>query len=160
MSEPATPQRVSFTEGSVLLPAGYEDRSTNLFVPANTQVQPNLNVARDWMKNGETLGAYLERQIALLKSQLAGHRVIDRRDEHLGAAASMPPPRAGLRIDGQYRNGKLTIHNRQAAFEVAPTRVLIFSASSPSGFGAAFETLWRDWLDSYRAAPEPPAAAG
>ena len=70
---------VVFTEGSIGLPPGYEDRTTNVLVPANVQVQPNLSVARDWMKPGETLPTYVDRQLALLKSQLAGHH---RSEEH------------------------------------------------------------------------------
>jgi hypothetical protein len=156
---PALP-RVSFTEGSITLPAGYEDRSTNLLVPANTATQPNLSVARDWMKQGETLPAYVDRQTAVLKAQLAGHKVLSREPVHLGAqpaAEGSPAPLAGQRIDATYRNGKHTIHMRQAAFEVAPARVLIFTVSSATGFGAAFEELWNHWLASYQPPPAPPS---
>jgi len=153
--------RVGFTEGSMMLPAGYEDRSTNLLVPANTQTQPNLSVARDWLKPGETLAAYVDRQVALLKSQLAGHKVIARDAARLGPAEGEAPgmPLPGLRIDATYRNGKHSIYNRQAAFEVAPGRVLIFSASSANGFGTAFERLWSEWLASYQVPPLAAAAA-
>ncbi len=156
--------RIVFTEGSVDLPAGYEDRSTNLLVPANTQTQPNLSVARDWMKPDETLAAYVDRQLALLKSQLAGHRVLNRQAVRLGAAPATDEPAdpsaaacVGERIDAHYRNGKLVIYQRQAAFEIAPSRVLVFSASQANGFGDAFERLWTDWLASYQAPPPEPA---
>jgi hypothetical protein len=156
---PALP-RISFTEGSITLPAGYEDRSTNLLVPANTATQPNLSVARDWMKPGETLPAYVDRQTAVLKAQLAGHKVLSREPVDLGvppAADGDPAPLPGQRIDATYRNGKHTIHMRQAAFEVVPARVLIFTASSANGFGAAFEQLWSNWLASYQPPPPPPS---
>jgi hypothetical protein len=156
---PTTP-RVSFTEGSVTLPNGYEDRSTNLLVPPNTAAQPNLSIARDWMKPNETLSAYVDRQTATLKAQLAGHKVLSREPVHLGvqpAAEGGPVPLQGLRIDAAYRNGKHTIHMRQAAFEVSPLRVLIFTASSATGFDAAFEELWNHWLSSYQPPPAPPS---
>jgi hypothetical protein len=159
-AEPPTPAlpRVSFTEGSITLPAGYEDRSTNLLVPANTAAQPNLSIARDWMKPNETLPAYVDRQTATLKAQLAGHKVLSREPVHLGvqpAAEGGSAPLSGQRIDAAYRNGKHTIHMRQAAFEVSPLRVLIFTASSATGFDAAFEQLWTSWLASYQPPPAP-----
>jgi hypothetical protein len=157
-----TPQpdgpRLAFTEGSIQLPAGYEDRTTNLLVPSNTQAQPNLSVARDWMKPGETLSAYVDRQLNLLKSQLAGHRALGRDPVRLGVApeAGQEDVRlVGERIDASYKNGKQLIFQRQAAFEVTPARVLIFTASCLNGFREEFEQLWSDWLASY----QPPGAA-
>lgn len=165
-AEAAAPAaRVVFTEGSMVLPPGYEDRSTNLLVPASPQSQPNLSVARDWMKPGETLPAYVERQLGLLKSQLASHKLLARSAISLGRTdntsserpgSSVPEaprqePLVGLRIDASYKNGKLLVYQRQAAFEIAPRRVLIFTGSRANGFGDAFEQLWTDWLASYRA---------
>jgi hypothetical protein len=155
---PAAP-RVIFTEGSITLPTGYEDRSTTLLVPANTAVQPNLSIARDWMKPGETLADYIYRQAGVLQAQLAGHKVLSRQPAHLGAqpaAEDDAEPLSGQRIDATYRNGKHTIHMRQAAFEVSPLRVLIFTASSATRFAAAFEQLWSGWLASYQLPPPPP----
>lgn len=158
--QPMPPPRVVFTEGSMVLPPGYEDRSTNLLVPASPQSQPNLSVARDWMKPGETLPAYVERQLGLLKSQLASHKLLARSAVSLGrtdnASSERPEvprqePLVGLRIDASYKNGKLLVYQRQAAFEVAPRRVLIFTASRANGFGEAFEQLWAEWLASYQA---------
>jgi hypothetical protein len=156
--QPPAP-RVVFTEGSITLPAGYEDRSTNLLVPANTATQPNLSIAPDWMKPGETLEEYIFRQAGVLQAQLAGHKVLSREPAHLGAqpaAEDDAEPLSGQRIDATYRNGKHTIHMRQAAFEVSPSRVLIFTASSATRFGAAFEQLWSGWLASYQLPPSPP----
>lgn len=148
--------RVAFTEGSVGLPPGFEDRTTNLFVPANPQLQPNLSVARDWMKAGETLETYVDRQLGLLKSQLASHRLITREAARLGDGGAAL---TGQRIDSVYKSGKSAVYQRQAAFEVAAARVLVFTASSPRGFGDAFEELWASWLSSYGApTPITPAA--
>ena len=147
---------VVFTEGSIGLPPGYEDRTTNVLVPANVQVQPNLSVARDWMKPGETLPAYVDRQLALMKSQLAGHHLLVRRPAGLGASDAQTL--LGECIDARYRNGKLMIYQRQAAFEASPGRVLVFSGARAHGFGEQFEQLWADWLASYRLPPSLPVA--
>ena len=155
--ESAPAERVVFTEGSVALPPGYEDRTTNVLVPANVQVQPNLSVARDRMKSGENLSAYVDRQLALLKSQLAGHHLLGRQPARLGTADDTVPE--GERIDARYRNGKLTIYQRQAAFELSPGHIVVFTAARAHGFGEEFEQLWAQWLASYRAPgatpPEP-----
>ncbi|MDN7427117.1 DUF1795 domain-containing protein [Burkholderia sp. AU45388] len=143
--------RIRIHEGSIVLPNGFEDRTTNLFVPADTAAQPNLSVARDWLKDGETLAPYIDRQIALLKSRLQGHRVLSRQTERLGPETDGMP---GERIDAAYRNGPKTVFQRQGAFIVAPGRVLIFTASSPKSFGETLDALWRNWLDGYRPAEQ------
>ncbi|ACR30727.1 DUF1795 domain-containing protein [Burkholderia glumae] len=146
--------RIRIHEGSIALPAGFEDRTTNLFVPADLAAQPNLSVARDWLKDGEALDAYVDRQNALLKSRLQGYRLIARAAERLGVEDGGI---AGERLDTAYRNGARTVFQRQAAFVVAPGRVLIFTASSAKSFGATYDALWRDWLDGYR--PDAPGSA-
>jgi hypothetical protein len=145
-SASALGNRLDFHEGSVNLPLGFEDRTTNLFVPGNPQLQPNLSVARDWMKSDETLASYVDRQLGLLKSQLASHRLVVRESARLGAGESAL---TGQRIDSVYKSGKTVVYQRQAAFEVAAARVLVFTASSPRGFDEAFEQLWMNWLSSY-----------
>ncbi|AOK57430.1 DUF1795 domain-containing protein [Burkholderia stagnalis] len=143
--------RIRIHEGSITLPAGFEDRTTNVFVPADPANQPNLSVARDWLKDGETLAPYVDRQLALLKSRLQGHKLIARQAERLG-----PDDRAlaGERIDASYRNGARLVYQRQAAFIVAPGRVLIFTASGTRTFNDEMDALWRGWLDDYRPADE------
>jgi hypothetical protein len=153
------PVRVAFHEGSIALPEGFEDRTANVFVPANPQVQPNLSIARDWMKDGETLATYIDRQLGILKSQFAGHKLILREAALLGEGGAALK---GERIDDQYKNGKLVVYKRQAAFVVASNppgqdpsrRVLILTATTPRGFTDTFEELWSRWIASYA----PPVA--
>jgi hypothetical protein len=144
---PSTPARVGLHEGSVGLPAGFEDRTTNLFVPADPQRQPNLSIARDWFAQGETLATYVDRQLGMLKARMPGHKLLDRTTERLGVHA---PALAGERIDAQYKNGAQTVRQRQAAFEIGDGRVLVFTAATPRAFDDAFESLWRTWLDSFQ----------
>ncbi|ATJ88279.1 DUF1795 domain-containing protein [Ralstonia solanacearum] len=145
--------RIHFHEGSIALPPGFEDRTTNLFVPADPATQPNLSVARDWLKDGEALAAYVDRQLGVLKARMPGHRLLSRQAEQLG-----PDARGldGERIDATYRSGSQTIRQRQAVFVVAPRRALIFTASSPAAFDEAFEAFWRAWLGGYRSPDSPP----
>ncbi|MBR7977020.1 DUF1795 domain-containing protein [Burkholderia vietnamiensis] len=139
--------RIRIHEGSIVLPDGFEDRTTNLLVPDDLAKQPNLSVARDWLKDGETLAPYIDRQVSLLKSRLQGLRLLSRQAERLGPEADGMP---GERIDTAYRNGAKMVFQRQAAFIVAPGRVLIFTASNAKSFNDTFDTFWRTWLDGYR----------
>jgi hypothetical protein len=146
----AQPGRIGMHEGSVGLPPGFEDRTTNLFVPTDPQNQPNLSIARDWLAPGETLAAYVDRQLGMLKARMPGHKLLARSAERLGAHE---PALVGERIEAQYKNGAQTIRQRQAAFEIADGRALVFTAATPRAFDAEFDTLWRAWLDSFAAAP-------
>lgn len=153
--EPAAgPTRVGIHEGSVGLPAGFEDRTTNLFVPADLHSQPNLSIARDWLAPDETLAAYVDRQLGILKARMSGHKLLARAHERLGL---QEPALVGERIDSQYKNGAQVIRQRQAAFEVGKSRVLVFTAATPKSFDERFEASWRVWLDSFQ--PAAPAAA-
>ena len=149
--------RVVFTEGSVALPPGFEDRTTNIFVPTNTQTQPNLSIARDWLQPGEALPSYLQRQLAQLQSRLSGYRVLSQGTLSLGPHAQGAK---GLRIDATYKNGKVAVWQRQAVFLFKPQRAVIFTASSPRAFNDEFEALWGAWLASYTPPPHPDGDAG
>ncbi|WEF32425.1 DUF1795 domain-containing protein [Pseudoduganella chitinolytica] len=151
---PILPNRIGLHEGSVLLPAGFADRTTNMFVPAQPQSQPNLSIARDWFAAGESLELYVDRQLGILKTRMPGHRLLAREPEKLGPAEARL---AGERIDAQYKTGATIVRQRQGAFEIAPGRVLVFTAATPRAFDAQFEALWREWLDSFMPAPNGPA---
>jgi hypothetical protein len=139
-------ERVTLDEGSVALPQGFDDRTTNLFVPADPQNEPNLGISRDWLTEGESLAAYVDRQLALLKRRLPGHKTLSRTAEQLGQGEATL---TGERIDSHYRSGAQTVRQRQAVFLVAPKRALIFTATSPRNFDEQFEALWRSWLESF-----------
>ncbi|WP_229505080.1 DcrB-related protein [Massilia mucilaginosa] len=139
-------ERIGMHEGSIGLPPGFEDRSANIFVPADPQNQPNLSIARDWLIEGETLATYVDRQLCVLKSRIPNHKVVARIPDLLGQGN---PACVGERIEAQYKNGAQTIRQRQAAFLVGPKRALILTAASPRAFDDKFEGLWRSWLDSF-----------
>jgi hypothetical protein len=141
------PLRVGMHEGSFHLPPGFDDRTTNLLVPADPQHQPNLSIARDWLAPGEALQEYVDRQLAMLKARMPGHRLLERRSERLGLH---DPALLGECIEARYKNGAQAIRQRQAAFEIASGRVLVFTAATPRDFDAGFEAMWRAWLDSFQ----------
>ncbi|QJE00293.1 DUF1795 domain-containing protein [Massilia forsythiae] len=151
-TQAATPARIGLHEGSVCLPAGFEDRTTNLFVPMDPQSQPNLSIARDWFAPGETLATYVDRQLGILKARMPGHKLLGRQDERLGLHDVSI---AGERIEAQYKNGAQVIRQRQAAFDLGNGRVLVFTAATPRAFDEQFDALWRDWLASFRPAASP-----
>lgn len=139
--------RIGMHEGSVCLPFGFEDRTANVFVPGDPQSQPNLSIARDCLAPDETLEAYIDRQLGMLKARMPAYKVLVRAGEHLG---KHPPVLSGERIDAQYKNGSQAIRQRQAAFDFGSGRVLVFSAATPRAFDDSFEALWREWLDSFK----------
>ncbi|RDU95215.1 DUF1795 domain-containing protein [Trinickia dinghuensis] len=139
--------RVQFSEGSIALPPGFEDRTTNLFVPKEPATQPNLSVARDWLREDETLASYIDRQLDQLKAHLNSHKLRVRQRAQLGADDAALD---GECIEATYRNGTRTVYQRQAAFVIAPRRALIFTASAPASFDEAFDSFWHTWLAGYQ----------
>ncbi|MCW7540924.1 DUF1795 domain-containing protein [Aquabacterium sp. A7-Y] len=134
-------------EGSFALPSGLIDRTTNIFVPANTEVQPNLNVSRDNAEADEDVAAYVNRQLAIMKQKLPGYQMRQRNAVQLGQGDSAVP---GEQVEAQYKNGGRPVFMRQAAFLLpAGTKVLVFSASSPKPLGAAFDAEWATLLASF-----------
>lgn len=76
-------------EGSLQLPAGFQDRTANIFVQGDTaQSAFNLNIGRDNMHPDETLAEYVERQIGLMKEKIFGYRLVSRGDACLGKGDS------------------------------------------------------------------------
>jgi hypothetical protein len=141
-------------EGAFTVPEGFQDRSTNIFIHGNPESSLlNLNIGRDNHDAEETLEQYVTRQIKLLNDKLPGYKLKSRAPAKLGANERTNPIE-GEQIDGGYKNGGRFLHQRQAAFPMSATRVLIFSATSGEAFNDAFETMWAQWLGSFAARPE------
>ncbi|WP_137940361.1 DUF1795 domain-containing protein [Chitinivorax sp. B] len=134
-------------EGSIVLPAGFSDRTANVFIVLDrTASAPNLSIARDQLLDGETLTTYVDRQLGIMKSKLTGHKVDRRQVAVLGRDSQSIE---GEHIDAHYKNGKVTVWQRQAAFLISPERALIFSASCAHALDATFDQLWDEWLGSF-----------
>lgn len=137
-------------EGSIQVPEGFHDRSTNIFVqgePGKSTL--NFNIARDYVLPGENLGQYVTRQIEVMQSKLAAYRLKARYAARLGKS----PAIHGEQIDATQRNNNQVFYQRQAAFLFPDGHVLVFSATTISAPSDAFDALWRRWLDSFVARP-------
>lgn len=137
-------------EGSLTLPAGFHDRSVNMFVPSVALPAPfSLTVSRDNTLPGEALTDYVERQVSLIAAKL-------RKYKHQGLSAvvlSAQAPIAGQQVDAHYQSDGRPVYQRQAAFIVAPERVLVFTATCQVPFDDPLNQLWADVLASFKAHP-------
>lgn len=77
-------------EGSFALPETFLDRTVNIFVPSgNERASPSLNISRDTLRPEENLTTYIDRQIALMKKNLASIGYF-RGERHWREPAKMP----------------------------------------------------------------------
>jgi hypothetical protein len=151
-----TSQPYFIDEGSVQLPAGFQDRSTNIFIqgdPAGSSL--NFNIARDQLRPDESLQQYVTRQIDLMQNNMTSYKLKSRDPAQLGAGAI-----EGEQIDATSKSSGKTIYQRQAAFPLHGTHVLIFSAISTTMPGEKFARLWQDWLGSFVPREPVDATAG
>lgn len=148
-----------FQEGSFTLPEGFQDRTVNMFVFGTTTPAPlSITLSRDTHLPGEDLAGYLKRQLKLLASKLRGYTVLEQKTVELSASHPVP----GVQIEAYYMSDKRPIHQRQAAFIIAPGRVLVFACTSQGDFTADQNRNWTDLLASYqpRQLNPDPAASG
>ncbi|MFJ4445225.1 DcrB-related protein [Pseudomonas sp. NPDC089422] len=140
-------------EGTLQLPEGLQDRTVNIFVqPSSGPAHLNFNVARDDLPAEESLGAYVDRQLALIGSKLRNYTLLGKRPVSLSTAA----PLAGLQVDAYYLHDGRPVYQRQAAFEVTPGRILVFSATSQSEFNAGQDACWQQLLDGFQPRAQSP----
>jgi len=134
-------------EGSIVLPEGFQDRTVNMFVLGNTIPAPlNVTVSRDNMLPAEDLKAYIDRQVKLIASKLRGYTSLGKQS----VALSTQQPFAGIQVDAYYMNDGRPIYQRQAAFEIEPGRVLVFSTTSQADFSAIQTENWLQLLASFQ----------
>jgi hypothetical protein len=134
-------------EGSIVLPEGFQDRTVNMFVLGNTIPAPlNVTVSRDNMLPAEDLKAYIDRQVKLIASKLRGYTSLGKQS----VALSTQQPLAGIQVDAYYMNDGRPIYQRQAAFEIEPGRVLVFSTTSQADFSAIQTENWLQLLASFQ----------
>ncbi|BBH47310.1 DUF1795 domain-containing protein [Pseudomonas sp. KU43P] len=133
-------------EGSITLPEGFTDRTVNMFILGDSIPAPlNFTVSRDNLLPGEDLKAYIERQVKLIAAQLRGYTVLGK----IPAQLSSTQPQAGIQVDGYYLKDGRPVYQRQAAFEVAPGRILVFSTTSQADFSGKQNDNWLDLLNSF-----------
>ncbi|WP_434525439.1 DcrB-related protein [Photorhabdus asymbiotica] len=128
--------RCRFTEGSITLPAGYQEQTVNIIIAPDT---PTLNISRDQVVEGEDLARYLTRQKDLLKKGLRDWQLLAEQPATLGD--NLLP---GMILHSRYRPKKgQQVCQYQAVFLLDEKKALIFTLSSPQ----AFTDAQRQWLD-------------
>jgi len=133
-------------EGSINLPEGFQDRTVNMFILGDSIPAPlNITVSRDNLLPAEDLKAYIARQIKLIAAKLRGYTLLDKKAAHLSASALL----AGIQVDAYYLNDGRPVYQRQAAFEIAPGRILVFSTTSQADFSGKQNESWLQLLNSF-----------
>ncbi|MBJ7223499.1 MULTISPECIES: DcrB-related protein [unclassified Brenneria] len=144
-------------EGTISLADGFQDRTVNMFVLGSSIPAPlSITLSRDDTLPGETLTAYVDRQVKLIAAKLRGYTPLGRKP----ATLSTGQPLQGFQVDAYYLNDGRPIYQRQAAFEVTPGRILVFSTTSQSDFSKRQDQDWQALLASFqpRLAPDETTA--
>ncbi|MNP47193.1 hypothetical protein D3C76_1412360 [compost metagenome] len=123
-----------------------------MFILGNSIPAPlNITVSRDNLLSGEDLGAYIERQVKLIASKLRGYTILGKKPAQLSSSQ----PQAGIQVDGYYLKDGRPIYQRQAAFEIAPGRILVFSTTSQADFSGKQNDSWLELLGSFEPRQDP-----
>lgn len=134
-------------EGTINLPEDFVDRTVNTFALGSTIPAPlSVTVARDKMLPDEDMPTYLKRQIKLLQSHIKGYKLIDQK------ALSLPSNQEieGAQIEAYYKTEGRYYYQKQAAFEIASKKIIVFSCTSQEQFTEAQNKLWQDLLESFQ----------
>lgn len=142
MSEPSS--QCLFSEGLINFPDGYQDRTVNVFAPPAADA-PAFNISRDALKPGETLAAYIDRQLALMEKHIKGWKQGERSDATLGDSLLQ-----GEIVHASYlRDGK-RVWQQQAVFNVDSHKILVFTMTCTRALGDADNALFGKLLRSFR----------
>lgn len=138
--------RCRFTEGQVVLPEGYCDRTVNVLL-AGDEASPSLNISRDTLPPGESLAGYITRQLDTLSHSMKGW-VLKSREPSVPGTGVL----SGESILASYlRDGK-RIWQRQAVFALPQGRILVFTLAHSRRLTAQDESLLQQVLDSFEQA--------
>lgn len=142
MSEPSS--QCLFSEGLINFPDGYQDRTVNVFAPPAADA-PAFNISRDALNPGETLAAYIDRQLALMEKHIKGWKQGERSDATLGDSLLQ-----GEIVHASYlRDGK-RVWQQQAVFNVDSHKILVFTMTCTRAMDDADNALFGELLRSFR----------
>ena len=142
MSEPSS--QCLFSEGLINFPDGYQDRTVNVFAPPAADA-PAFNISRDALNPGETLAAYIDRQLALMEKHIKGWKQGERSDATLGDSLLQ-----GEIVHASYlRDGK-RVWQQQAVFNVDSHKILVFTMTCTRALDDADNALFGELLRSFR----------
>ena len=134
-------------EGTISLPDDFVDRTVNTFALGSTIPAPlSVTVARDKMLPDEDMPAYIKRQLKLLQSHIKGYKLIDQKELSLPSNDEIE----GAQIEAYYKTEGRYYYQKQAAFEIVPRKILVFSCTSQEQFTEAQNKLWQNLLESFQ----------
>ncbi|MFD1259675.1 DcrB-related protein [Entomomonas asaccharolytica] len=134
-------------EGTITLPDDFYDRTVNTFALGSTIPAPlSVTVARDNMLPDETMPSYVKRQMQLMQAHIKGYKLVDHKEMKLPSNPNIE----GAHIEAYYKSEGKYYYQRQAAFEIYPKRILVFSCTSQEQFTKQQDKLWQDLLASYK----------
>lgn len=135
-------------EGIVVLPDDLKDRSMNMFTIGTAIPAPlSLTIARDDMLPDEDIDQYVKRQIKLLKANMSGYTLVGQDN----AILSKDHPLEGRQIEAYYKGVQSkTFFQRQAAFEIEPETILVFSITSQEKFTKKQNEIWQELLANFK----------
>ncbi|MFE8115714.1 DcrB-related protein [Brenneria goodwinii] len=132
-----------FSEGQIRVPEGYQDNTVNVFVSSHENA-PSFNISRDLLVEGETLPAYIDRQLGQLEKHLSGWKLLAREAAELGQHVL-----SGEHVRASYLRDGRRIWQDQAVFSLDDHRVLIFSQSKAGKLDDADARLFALWLAGF-----------
>lgn len=134
-------------EGTINLPEDFVDRTVNTFALGSTIPAPlSVTVARDKMLPDEDMTTYIKRQLKLLQSHIKGYKLVSQKELSLPSNNKIE----GAQIEAYYKTEGRYYYQKQAAFQIEPKKILVFSCTSQEQFTEAQNKLWQDLLESFQ----------
>ena len=131
-------------EGQIDLPAGFTDRTVNVFSSGKPGAAFALNIARDRAEKDETLADYVTRQTQMLKKHLRNYQISQRQHMQIGEQKT-----DAEQVDASYLADSRKVWQRQLAL-FCGENVLIFTATSTAAFTDHQSHQWEQWVHSFR----------
>lgn len=134
-------------EGTINLPEDFVDRTVNTFALGSTIPAPlSVTVARDKMLPDEDMTTYIKRQLKLLQSHIKGYKLVSQKELSLPSNKKIE----GAQIEAYYKTEGRYYYQKQAAFQIEPKKILVFSCTSQEQFTDAQNKLWQDLLENFQ----------
>lgn len=134
----------TMNEGVICLPKNYVDRTVNV-ISDITSTLPNVNISRDVMIAGSTLSKYIDQQLKMLLPNLP-----ECQEEPRKTAFLCGPQITGTEINYNFlRQRNQRMWQKQAAFLLNQSDIIIFSLAKESAFNEQDEALLADVLRSF-----------
>ncbi len=66
-------------EGIIEVPKSYDDQTVNIITDTSSPLKPNISITRDYKFLGQEYDAYIEAQIAELKKEVTGFKLLSKK---------------------------------------------------------------------------------